>query len=302
MPTEAETAVAVIDKSLTAADKAIDLYNKGLDQLIPWKTFEETVNNLAEYQDHYSKAAGAMVGKVKSLLMDSEDAYFKSTQSIYEWSSMAASLLSAYLELFEQFDAEKAAAQKHILLKVLGEGITKMGVAQDALQTASQHFNAAAGELITLNTQLSNDFDAKSSYFQAQVDKIRKEAYGGAAAGAIAGPFGLIISYSIAAGVVEGKLIPELQKQLKSVQGFFTDITALVKTADQQISDAKSKLKEEVQVIGDMKASTETTQFFVEYDDLMLKQLKGAASKLIQQCQDYMHRHGKARSPASQAA
>ncbi|BBP35198.1 hypothetical protein VEE67_24390 [Escherichia coli] len=45
-------------------------------------------------------------------------------------------------------------------------------------------------------------FQKKNSYFQSQVDKIRKEAY----AGVVAGPFGLIISYSIAAGVVEGKL------------------------------------------------------------------------------------------------
>ena len=41
-----------------------------------------------------------------------------------------------------------------------------------------------------------------------------------AAAGVVAGPFGLIISYSIAAGVVEGKLIPELKNKLKSVQNF----------------------------------------------------------------------------------
>lgn len=57
-----------------------------------------------------------------------------------------------------------------------------------------------------------------------QVDKIRKEVYASAAAGVAAGPFGLIISYSIAAGVVEGKLIPELKKKLKSVQDFFTSL------------------------------------------------------------------------------
>ncbi|XFB08579.1 hemolysin E, partial [Azotobacter salinestris] len=44
--------------------------------------------------------------------------------------------------------------------------------------------------------------------YDMQVDKLRKEAYGGAAVGLVLGPFGLLISYSIAAGVLEGKLIP----------------------------------------------------------------------------------------------
>ncbi|EOU0395964.1 hemolysin HlyE, partial [Shigella sonnei] len=101
---------------------------------------------------------------------------------------------------------------------VLDDGITKLNEAQKSLLVSSQSFNNASGKLLALDSQLTNDFSEKSSYFQSQVDKIRKEAYAGAAAGVVAGPFGLIISYSIAAGVVEGKLIPELKNKLKSVQ------------------------------------------------------------------------------------
>ncbi|HCS2074616.1 TPA: hemolysin HlyE, partial [Shigella sonnei] len=104
---------------------------------------------------------------------------------------------------------------------VLDDGITKLNEAQKSLLVSSQSFNNASGKLLALDSQLTNDFSEKSSYFQSQVDKIRKEAYAGAAAGVVAGPFGLIISYSIAAGVVEGKLIPELKNKLKSVQSFF---------------------------------------------------------------------------------
>ncbi|ENO4813871.1 TPA: hemolysin HlyE, partial [Shigella sonnei] len=99
---------------------------------------------------------------------------------------------------------------------VLDDGITKLNEAQKSLLVSSQSFNNASGKLLALDSQLTNDFSEKSSYFQSQVDKIRKEAYAGAAAGVVAGPFGLIISYSIAAGVVEGKLIPELKNKLKS--------------------------------------------------------------------------------------
>lgn len=85
-------------------------------------------------------------------------------------------------------------------------------------------------------------FQKKNSYFQSQVDKIRKEAY----AGVVAGPFGLIISYSIAAGVVEGKLIPELKNKLKSVQNFFTTLSNTVKQANKDIDAAKLKLTTEI--------------------------------------------------------
>lgn len=131
--------------------------------------------------------------------------------------------------LFDEYNEKKASAQKDILIKVLDDGITKLNEAQKSLLVSSQSFNNASGKLLALDSQLTNDFSEKSSYFQSQVDKIRKEAYAGAAAGVVAGPFGLIISYSIAAGVVEGKLIPELKNKLKSVQNFFTTLSNTVK-------------------------------------------------------------------------
>ncbi len=129
-------------------------------------------------------------------------------------------------------------------------------------------------------------FQKKNSYFQSQVDKIRKEAY----AGVVAGPFGLIISYSIAAGVVEGKLIPELKNKLKSVQNFFTTLSNTVKQANKDIDAAKLKLTTEIVAIGEIKTETETTRFYVDYDDLMLSLLKEAAKKMINTCNEYQKR------------
>ncbi|ENM6768417.1 hemolysin HlyE, partial [Escherichia coli] len=90
---------------------------------------------------------------------------------------------------------------------------------------------------------------------------------------------GLIISYSIAAGVVEGKLIPELKNKLKSVQNFFTTLSNTVKQANKDIDAAKLKLTTEIVAIGEIKTETETTRFYVDYDDLMLSLLKEAAKK-----------------------
>lgn len=285
--------VEVVKTSIETADKALDLYNKYLDQVIPWNTFEDTVKELSRFKDQYSQAASVLVGDIKTLLMDSQDKYFEATQTVYEWCGVASQLLAAYISLFDEYNEKKATAQKDILIKVLDDGIKKLSDAQKSLLVSSQSFNAASGKLLALDSQLTNDFSEKSSYFNSQVDKIRKEAYGGAAAGVVAGPFGLIVSYSIAAGVVEGKLIPELKKKLKSVQDFFVNLSKTVKQANTDIDSAKQKLITEIKAIGELKTETETTRFYVDYDDLMLSLLKDAARKMISSCNEYQTRHGK---------
>ncbi len=275
----ADKTVEVVKNAIETADGALDPYNKYLDQVIPWQTFDETIKELSRFKQEYSQAASVLVGDIKTLLMDSQDKYFEVTKTVYEWCGVATQLLAAYIFLFDEYNEKKASAQKDILIKVLDDGITKLNEAQKSLLVSSQSFNNASGKLLALDSQLTNDFSEKSSYFQSQVDKIRKEAYAGAAAGVVAGPFGLIISYSIAAGVVEGKLIPELKNKLKSVQNFFTTLSNTVKQANKDIDAAKLKLTTEIAAIGEIKTETETTRFYVDYDDLMLSLLKEAAKK-----------------------
>lgn len=275
----ADKTVEVVKNAIETADGALDLYNKYLDQVIPWQTFDETIKELSRFKQEYSQAASVLVGDIKTLLMDSQDKYFEATQTVYEWCGVATQLLAAYILLFDEYNEKKASAQKDILIKVLDDGITKLNEAQKSLLVSSQSFNNASGKLLALDSQLTNDFSEKSSYFQSQVDKIRKEAYAGAAAGVVAGPFGLIISYSIAAGVVEGKLIPELKNKLKSVQSFFTTLSNTVKQANKDIDAAKLKLTTEIAAIGEIKTETETTRFYVDYDDLMLSLLKEDGQK-----------------------
>ncbi|EDQ5589495.1 hemolysin HlyE [Salmonella enterica] len=297
----AEQTVEVVKSAIETADGALDLYNKYLDQVIPWKTFDETIKELSRFKQEYSQAASVLVGDIKVLLMDSQDKYFEATQTVYEWCGVVTQLLSAYILLFDEYNEKKASAQKDILIRILDDGVNKLNEAQKSLLASSQSFNNASGKLLALDSQLTNDFSEKSSYFQSQVDRIRKEAYAGAAAGIVAGaaagivagPFGLIISYSIAAGVIEGKLIPELNNRLKAVQNFFTSLSATVKQANKDIDAAKLKLATEIAAIGEIKTETETTRFYVDYDDLMLSLLKGAAKKMINTCNEYQQRHGK---------
>lgn len=287
---EVKTVVETVKETIETVTQALELYDKVVDHVIPWQTFDETISNLTKFQKDYSAKAGEIVGSVKTLLLNSKDEYVKSVQSVFEWSSLSSTLLKTYLKLFENYDTGKADSQKKLIIKVLDDGIKKMTVAQEQLQASSKSFNDASGQLEKLQIQLSNDFSAESSYYQGKVDQIRKEAYAGAAAGAVGGPFGLIISYSIAAGVVEGTMIPALNQKLKETKEFVDSVLSAATKAAKDIADAKKTLQEETKVIGEMKIKTEETAMFV--DDVNLREvMKIAAGELIVKCEDYMKRH-----------
>lgn len=45
----ANQTVEVVKSAIETADGALDLYNKYLDQVIPWKTFDETINRVKPF-------------------------------------------------------------------------------------------------------------------------------------------------------------------------------------------------------------------------------------------------------------
>lgn len=76
------------------------------------------------------------------------------------------------------------------------------------------------------------------------------------------------------------------------MQSFFTTLSNTVKQANKDIDAAKLKLTTEIAAIGEIKTETETTRFYVDYDDLMLSLLKEVL-KIINTCNEYQKRHGK---------
>ncbi len=88
----ADKTVEVVKNAIETADGALDLYNKYLDQVIPWQTFDETIKELSRFKQEYSQAASVLVGDIKTLLMDSQDKYFEATQTVYEWCGVATQL------------------------------------------------------------------------------------------------------------------------------------------------------------------------------------------------------------------
>jgi hemolysin E len=286
-------AVETVQQTLDSLQTALTLYDEHLDRIIPWATFKETMATLGAYEKEYSAEAGVLVGKIKTLLLNSEDAYRTGVRQVYEWCQLTLKILPGYVKLLDANDEKALADQQKLILLLLSTGIKKMTAAIDCIERASGAFNQASGELSSLNTRLAADFNEKSSYFQAQVSQLEREAYGGAAAGLILGPFGLIISYSISAGIVEGKLKPALREKFASVSKAFDNLTKTVQTATSDIASAKAKLRAEVQVISDLKTDAETLEVFVGLDTVMIQELKESAASLSTACKAYVDRHSE---------
>lgn len=51
----ADKTVEVVKNAIETADGALDLYNKYLDQVIPWQTFDETIKELSRFKQEYSQ-------------------------------------------------------------------------------------------------------------------------------------------------------------------------------------------------------------------------------------------------------
>lgn len=74
-----------IKESIKTADKALDVYNKVMDRLIPWKEFNETLAELDKFRKDYSIESALLISEIKTFMMDGMDAYFGSSQDVYEW-------------------------------------------------------------------------------------------------------------------------------------------------------------------------------------------------------------------------
>lgn len=67
--------------------------------------------------------------------------------------------------------------------------------------------------------------------------------------------------------MVEGKIIPELNAKMRSIENFYQTVTVSINEATTKIDETKDKLKEEVRVIGDLKVQAEEVQTYVEIDN-----------------------------------
>lgn len=279
--------IKVAKVGIETANKAIDLYDDMTYRMLPWKEFDETVAELDKYRRDFSIESANQLGNVEYLLMEGLDAYFRSTQSVYEWAGLTVNLLETYVKLFDNYDASKTKAQKTILIKVFKNGVEKMARAQEQLEMSASRLHEAAGNLTALNTRLSDEFDSKSKFFNKTLSLIRVggEAFGVLADIPIIGQFA-----KIPQNAIERRIISRLESTFQSIKTFYENTKVHIRKAFEDIQETKDKLNDEIRIIGDIKMQTEETSTDVELDKELQHEAIDAANKLIEQCRSYRQR------------
>lgn len=80
---EARFVIETAKEGIETADKALALYNKIIDRVIPWKEFNETLVELDRFRKDYSTESAALIGEIKTLMLNGMDAYFAACQAVY---------------------------------------------------------------------------------------------------------------------------------------------------------------------------------------------------------------------------
>lgn len=297
MATEAQTVVDIADQGVRAAKASLSLYSTLISSVIPWNEFKEAIDSLIASQNQYSSEAGIQVAQIQTLLQSSHANYDSSLQSVYAWCKKSAPMLGDFMKIFEHTrDSQKAEIQKNLLTTILKDGETAMDTAIKQLEQSKRSFNEASGALVTLKTTLDNDFSKGSSNYNSKKDDLRTKAYAGAAAGAAFGPIGLAIAYAIAAGKVEGEMIPAMEREFAETKRRFERLQDIVVAAQNTITEAKVSISQEIRALGTISSQIETTKTFVEtwalVPELLFDPLKKSTSELINMCNEYTRSHG----------
>jgi len=146
----------------------------------------------------------------------------------------------------------------------------KITEAENELVSASNKLYEARLKIVTVTDTLKRVHDTLSSEMEEALAKQRATAYGAAAAGAIFGPIGLIISYSIAAGVTEGKTVNDLRQQFSEQRDKVSDYIKDFDTMKNDTDSLKASLDKNKDSLTDIHAKLSSAGTIAEIDVSMM--------------------------------
>lgn len=285
-------AIQVANNGLCAMNKVIGLTTTLVAETIPWKELKETVQELNKNQDQYSTEAEALVRKIAQALLDSRDQYVTSVNTVDGWCISATNTIPVLLGLFANItDKDAAKAQVEIFVKLLNSGEEAISKALGEMNASNESFKTMAAKIEELQPQLEADSNEASAFFKKAVADVRTKAYAGAYSGVIFGLIGLAVSYAIAAGIVEGELVPNLKRAFKETQAAFDKLKKDLEKSEDSIQAAKELIKKEIKDLKTMNDTIEKTEGFAEdwagAPSQHFDSFKDSTSELIKLCTDY---------------
>ena len=284
-----------------------ELLKQGLEVYNTLKDDMQKAMGLKQYAEHLSQIVQAFK-EVNKYLDESEKAIIQKLTGAHDKAQEGLDKATVVVTVIKEqsnalasvlhpsgvgTDQEKMFAACQYFSSFAKDMEKKVEDAERALRDASNILEAAQNDLSSIVSTLKRVQDQFINEKKAAESKARAAAYGGAAAGLIFGPIGLIISYSIAAGVTEGLTIPDIEKdfetQRETITGYingFKSMSAETKALQKKL-DSKRKLL--IDIHGKLSATatltgTDVKSIAVIHFDLVRKNAKA----LVEACEKFL--------------
>jgi uncharacterized phage infection (PIP) family protein YhgE len=276
------------------AEKAPELLKIGLDVYKELKNDMQKVLGLSQYAKHMAHIVETMNKVNKHLDEEDKKLVTKLTKGKNEAEDAMTSAqivinnlrsqLEAFVAILRMKDGNLATACEAFaqFVKDLSPHVEK---ALDRLTKASGTLEGAAQNVDRVLRSLERVQSILIEQMKAAQAKQRAGAYGGAAAGALLGPLGLIISYSVAAGICEGKNIPDIEKDFKrqrqTIEGYekgFVTMKTEARSLQTKVNEKKVKL---LKIHGDMSATGSLAAVVKTSSSPLMKLVEQQASDLL---------------------
>lgn len=160
--------IEITRKTLDTLSASVKLYTQVLGETIPWKVYDDSIEQLFLYTDYYPVGSGKILGQIKYCFLKAQDTHFSATQDIGFWCGVALDLLK--LCLLVANNSEMLDAQKRFLMELLDKGVTEMEKTDFQIGNFSKNLNLVAGLLVEINTHLTVDKLIKQ--LKASIDDI----------------------------------------------------------------------------------------------------------------------------------
>ena len=144
--------------------------------------------------------------------------------------------------------------------------------------------------MASIIAQLKIDCDGKSDSYNELVENIRIKAYVSAVAGLLLGPFGLAISYGIAAGITETRVHDLLHKELPRVQSTYQRLKDRCENVAGDLRANILKIGHAKNDMNSLRGSTETAQDGLSLSD-EFDEMKSAILTLKAACDSFSQKY-----------
>ena len=168
---------------------------------------------------------------------------------------------------------------------------SKVKEAEEALEKASKALFNSLDDIKSIIDTLKRVHDHFIAEKRAAEAHARAVAYGSAIVGLLAGPIGLVISYSIAAGVTEGLTIPQIEEnfaqQREKMAGYISGFEKMYTETEELKKEIDEKLLLLIEIHGKLSTTGSMAKTAATHQ-MPVDIIRSVAEDLVQACDVFL--------------